>query len=89
MTVGTNLTQAIKKAAMDAVRASKPCDFLIGTITSVSPLKIKISQKVTLEGDFFDVTETFDKKTHKTGDKVVLIQGMGAQRYLVIDKVVI
>lgn len=89
MTVATNLTQIIKKAAMDAVRASKPCDIVTGTITSVSPLKIKISQKVTLEGDFFAVTETFGKKTHKTGDKVILIQGTGAQRYLVIDKVVI
>lgn len=85
----TNLAQTIKRAAMDAVRASKPCDILTGTITSVSPLKIKISQKVTLDGDFLIVTETFDKKTHKTGDKVMLIQGMGAQRYLVIDKVVI
>ena len=89
MTVATNLAQTIKQAAMDAVRASKPCDILTGTITSLSPLKIKISQKITLEGDFLYVTETFDKKTHKTGDKVVLIQGMGAQRYLVIDKVVI
>lgn len=87
--MATNLAQTIKKAAMDAVRASKPCDILTGTITSVSPLKIKISQKGTLEGDFFAVTETFDKKTHKTGDKVILIQGIGAQRYLVIDKVVI
>lgn len=87
--MATNLAQTIKKAAMDAVRASKPCDILTGTITSVSPLKIKISQKVTLESGFFAVTETFDKKTHKTGDKVILIQGIGAQRYLVIDKVVI
>lgn len=87
--MATNLTQTIKKAAMDAVRASKPCDILTGTITSINPLKIKISQRVTLESDFFDVTETFDKKTHKTGDKVVLIQGAGAQRYLIIDKVVI
>lgn len=88
MTVATNLAQTIKKAAMDAVRASKPCDILTGTITSINPLKIKISQRVTLESDFFYVTETFEKKTHKTGDKVVLIQGTGAQRYLVIDKVV-
>ena len=87
--MATNLTQTIKKAAMDAVRASKPCDILTGTITSINPLKIKISQRVTLESDFFDVTETFDKKTRKTGDKVVLIQGAGAQRYLIIDKVVI
>lgn len=87
--MATNLAQTIKKAAMDAVRASKPCDIVTGTITSTSPLKIKISQRVTLGSDFFDVTETFDKQTHKTGDKVVLIQGAGAQRYLVIDKVVI
>ena len=39
---------AIKTAAMNAVEASKPCDFLFGKVTSVSPLKITIEQKLTL-----------------------------------------
>ena len=38
----------IKKAAMDAVNASKPSDFCFGKVTSTSPLKITIEQKITL-----------------------------------------
>ena len=39
---------AIKAAAMKAVESSKPCDFLYGKVTSVSPLKIMVEQKLTL-----------------------------------------
>jgi len=38
----------IKKAAMDAVNASKPSDFCFGKVTSVSPLRISIEQKMML-----------------------------------------
>ena len=38
----------IKEAAMKAVEASKPSDFLFGKVTSASPLKITIEQKLTL-----------------------------------------
>lgn len=38
----------IKEAAMKAVESSKPSDFLFGKVTSVSPLKITIEQKLTL-----------------------------------------
>ena len=39
---------AIKLAAMKAVEASQPCDFLFGKVTSVSPLKVAVEQKMTL-----------------------------------------
>ena len=44
----SDLYNAIKAAAMKAVEASKPCDFLFGKVTSVSPLKIMVEQKLTL-----------------------------------------
>ena len=43
-----DLLIAIKKAAKDAVEASKPCDFLFGKVTSVKPVKILVEQKMTL-----------------------------------------
>jgi hypothetical protein len=43
-----DLYNAIKLAAMKAVEASQPCDFLYGKVTSVSPLKIMVEQKLTL-----------------------------------------
>ena len=45
---GNDLLNAIKKAAMDAVNTSQPCDFCFGKVISVSPLKIYIEQKMTL-----------------------------------------
>lgn len=39
---------AIKAAALKAVETSQPCDFLFGKVTSVSPLKISVEQKMTL-----------------------------------------
>lgn len=39
---------AIKVAAMNAVEASHPSDFIFGKVTSVSPIKISVEQKMTL-----------------------------------------
>ena len=39
---------AIKRAATEAVEAGKPSDFCFGKVTSVSPLKISVEQKMTL-----------------------------------------
>ena len=43
-----DLYNSIKLDAMKAVEASQPCDFLYGKVTSVSPLKISVEQKLTL-----------------------------------------
>ena len=43
-----DLVRLIKKAALDAVEASKPCNLVFGTVTSTSPLKISVEQKLTL-----------------------------------------
>lgn len=40
--------KAIKKAALDAVAASKPSEIYYGVVISESPLKINVEQKFTL-----------------------------------------
>ena len=45
---GNDFLNVIKKAALDAINASQPCDFCFGKVISVSPLKISIEQKMTL-----------------------------------------
>ena len=45
----TDLVNAIKKAALEAVNATQPSDFCFGKVISVSPLKITIEQKLTLD----------------------------------------
>lgn len=42
------LTKAIKRAAVEAVKAEKPAEICFGKVTSSSPLKILVEQKMTL-----------------------------------------
>ncbi len=49
--------QLIKRAAMEAVNASKPCSYCTGIVTAENPLEIKISQSVTIDADFIDIPE--------------------------------
>lgn len=41
--MSTGIIEIIKVAAMDAIENSKPCDLRFGTVSSISPLKVKIS----------------------------------------------
>jgi len=43
-----DLLNIVKKAAVEAVEAGKPSDFCFGKVTSASPLKILVEQKMTL-----------------------------------------
>lgn len=42
------LIKAIKRAALEAMNASKPVEVCFGKVTSASPLKILVEQKMTL-----------------------------------------
>lgn len=48
MADAAELIQVLKKAALDAVQASKPSAVCFGKVTSASPLKILVEQKMTL-----------------------------------------
>ena len=97
----SNLVQLIKQIALEAVEAAKPSDYRIGTVTSINPLKIKVSQSIELEEDFlhltrnvtdFQITYNEQKITvHnalKKGEKVLMLRKAGGQEYTVIDRVV-
>ena len=43
-----DLVKAMKKAAVEAVNASKPSNMIFGKVISESPLKIKVDQKLIL-----------------------------------------
>jgi uncharacterized membrane-anchored protein len=64
-----NLIESIKKAALDAVEASKPCVIVFGKVTSTSPLKINVEQKMTLTDAQLILTRNVtDFKTNITVD---------------------
>lgn len=41
--MSTGIIETIKIAALEAVENSKPCDIRFGTVSSISPLKVKVS----------------------------------------------
>ena len=83
------LISAVKKAAVEAVEASQPADFCFGKVTSASPLRIFVEQRMTLGGNQLVLTETLSKTSPlEVGDQVVLLKKKGGQMYLVLDKVV-
>lgn len=51
-----DLTNVIKKAAVEAVKAGKPSDFLYGTVVGVNPIKISVNQKLVLSSEFLILT---------------------------------
>lgn len=79
-----DLLQLIKKAAVEAVNASKPCATYVGKVKTVSPLKVAVGQKMILEKDFLDITTTANERMEK-GSKVLLIRQAGGQKYTIID----
>lgn len=52
----SNIIQIVKRAALEAVRASRPSDYCIGTVVGVNPLEIKISQNMVIGEEFLKLT---------------------------------
>lgn len=81
-----NLVMLIKQLAREEREESKPCSFLIGEVVSVSPVKIRLTQKLTIDKDFFYLCENV--KSLEKGDKVAVFRAQGGQKFLILDKVV-
>ena len=98
-----NLIQIIKKAAVEAVEASNPTKVLYGTVINSTPaIKIDQKFTITKEFIVLTnnvkrhnvnvvieqepKTITIDNSL-RVGDKVILIQEQGGQKYIVLDKV--
>lgn len=65
------LMKTIKRAALDAVKTSKPVEVCFGKVTSASPLKILVEQKLPLgEGQLILTRNVTNFKTYITGGNV-------------------
>lgn len=47
-----NLSQVIKKMALDAVEANKPMELVLGSVISINPIKISLSQLLLISENF-------------------------------------
>ena len=95
-----DFVKLIKKTAMEAFRASKPADVVFVKVISVSPLKIKVDQKLILNSaqlilsrnvTNYKVKINDDEQTIQNklvlGDEVIMMQMSGGQKYIVIDRI--
>jgi len=53
-----SIVEIAKKAALDAINASKPTNITYGEILSIDNFKIKVDQKLILDKDFFIIPES-------------------------------
>lgn len=82
------LMKIIKRAALDAVNASKPVEICFGKVTNTSALKILVDQKLLLSDKQVVITESIAESGLAVGDKVVLLRQQGGQKYIVMGKIV-
>ena len=65
------LTKSIKRAAIDAMIATKPMEVCFGQVTSVAPLQILVEQKMTLgQAQLVLCRNVTDYKTQITGGNI-------------------
>ena len=85
-----SIIEIIKQAASEAAEASQPCDIVFGTITSLSPLKILVEQKLILGNNQLIFTacsrQTINSMT-LPGGKIIMLKQRGGQKYLILDSV--
>lgn len=100
--MATGLIDVIKRAALEANDNSNPVDIRYGTVVSVSPLQVKITNQFTIPERMLvvphylttfslniiigDEEVVFDNVL-KVGDKVALLRQAGGQSYFILDKI--
>lgn len=77
--MSSGIIEIIKRVALNAFEATQPPGLYFGEVISTNPVKIKISDQLTLSQEFLVINGTvFD------GDKVSLIRCQGGQKYVVL-----
>lgn len=86
-----NLADTIRSLSNQTTEASKPSTRVFGVVESINPLRIRINEKLTLEGSMLVVTQTvksyIDWAFLIIGDKVVMTRQPGGQQYIVDDMI--
>ena len=63
--MNAQLTQIIKRIAVDAIETKKPLDVVIGNIISVEPLKINLSQFIDIKEDMMVIPSEYKEHEEK------------------------
>lgn len=77
--MSTGIIDTIKRVAINAFEASNPVKLMFGKVISTDPVKIQVSDLLTLSQEFLVINgEVFE------GDDVTLIRCQGGQKYVVL-----
>ncbi len=85
----SDILSLIKKAAVEAVRQTKPMELVFGSVAQEEdiendiPLIIQVEQKKPLTRAFFVENRLLDGL--ELGDKLVLLQVQGGQKYYILE----
>ena len=79
----TELLQTIKQAAVSAVEDKKPSEPHVGVVVGVSPLSIRIGDRLEVFGNRLVVVEGL---TFSVGDRVLMLSFPGGQRFAVLGR---
>ena len=82
MNNANDLLKLIKQAAIEAVQAANPVSVCRGSVESVSPLSIKIDQKLTLSGKQLEKCKEIGEINK--ADTVILLREQGGQKYIIL-----
>ena len=63
--MNAQLTQIIKRIAVDAIETKKPLDVVTGNIISVNPLKINLSQFIDIKEDMVVIQSEYKENEEK------------------------
>ena len=101
MADANELVETLKRAAVEAMQATKPVNVYFGEVVSAAPLKINVEQKMMLgekqvlwERTGFPLTVTglgnkliYLYKWVVVGDEVILIRQQEGQKFIVLDRI--
>lgn len=77
--MSSGIIDTIKKVALNAFEASNPVKLLFGKVISTDPVKIQVSNLLTLSREFLVINGALE-----VGDTVTLIRCQGGQKYVVL-----
>ena len=75
--------QLIKRAALEAYDARKPCDLMYARVESVNPVSIKLENSLDIPEELIVLTRNI-KSEISVGDSVAVIRKQGGQKYLIV-----
>lgn len=81
-----DLYNTMQQIARNVMEAEKPMEIVFGTVQSLSPFRIRLSQKLLLEQSFFVVKQGVSVASFEVGDRLILFRFSGGQKYLIYDK---